>query len=305
MTLQRVLSVAFVLAPAFGSHLSGLPDTARQHLSGSGALEFLRSARIESSEEFQGGINRLLRIQLEEDGIQRRAVFRDVFRHEMVGEWHFPDSFVSEVAAFELSRLLELDVVPATVRRSVGGRDGALQLWIEDAMTEAQRLERGLEAPALVRFEEQIEVMHVFDNLIGNTDRHAKNILIDRQWRVWLIDHTRSFSRNPVLMTPEPARRCSQTLWEKLHSLKAEEVHAHLQPLLGDEEVEALLERWKLVIEQLQERIDALGVEQVIFGDDPDGFPTPEESRAAPSGPNSPKSWRDSGLASEDEPIGP
>ena len=35
--------------------------------------------------------------------------------------------------------------------------------------------------------------MRVFDELIANTDRNQGNMLIDKQWKLWLIDHTRGF----------------------------------------------------------------------------------------------------------------
>jgi hypothetical protein len=33
--------------------------------------------------------------------------------------------------------------------------------------------------------------MRAFDQLIYNTDRNLGNLLIDGDWRIWMIDHTR------------------------------------------------------------------------------------------------------------------
>ena len=47
--------------------------------------------------------------------------------------------------------------------------------------------------------------MRVFDELIANTDRNLGNMLIDRQWKLWLIDHSRAFRLHETL----PSRRCT------------------------------------------------------------------------------------------------
>ena len=36
-------------------------------------------------------------------------------------------------------------------------------------------------------------VVRLFDQLIFNTDRNLGNLLIDKSWRLWMIDHTRAF----------------------------------------------------------------------------------------------------------------
>ena len=36
-------------------------------------------------------------------------------------------------------------------------------------------------------------VVRLFDQLIYNTDRNLGNLLIDKDWRLWMIDHTRAF----------------------------------------------------------------------------------------------------------------
>ena len=42
--------------------------------------------------------------------------------------------------------------------------------------------------------------MKAFDNLILNTDRNAQNMLIDEDWHIVLIDHSRAFvSRKNLL----------------------------------------------------------------------------------------------------------
>ena len=82
--------------------------------------------------------------------------FRAIFKHEETRypEFRFSDgrevehardSYRHEIAAYELDRMLGLDIVPPCVGRKIGSKMGALCFWVEGSMTEAERRERGLE----------------------------------------------------------------------------------------------------------------------------------------------------------------
>ena len=43
----------------------------------------------------------------------------------------FWQSYKSEIAAYELDKLLKMDMVPPTVERQLHGANGAAQLWVE------------------------------------------------------------------------------------------------------------------------------------------------------------------------------
>ena len=65
-----------------------------------------------------------------------------------------------------------------------------MDLWIENvAMDEVERLKRKAEDPDKDRWSRQYVIMQVFDQLIANTDRNQTNILYDRDWKLWMIDH--------------------------------------------------------------------------------------------------------------------
>ena len=60
-------------------------------------------------------------------------------------------------------------------------------------MDERARYERKLKAPDTVAWNRQIYIVRIFDQLIYNFDRNLGNLLIDKGWNVWMIDHTRGF----------------------------------------------------------------------------------------------------------------
>ena len=131
---------------------------------------------------------------------QANAVFRTVAVEDRNqqgpgGKFYrnFRDNFAFECAAYELAQALGIKRVPPAVPRVLDGKEGSLQAWVENAMTEAKRQEKGEDPPDVLRWAHVQAEKMVFDALINNTDRNTGNELIDRDWNVWWIDHTRAF----------------------------------------------------------------------------------------------------------------
>jgi hypothetical protein len=172
----------------------------------------------------------------------------------------FVDSYESEIAAYNLSRLLGLSNVPPVVRR----KGGSLQIWIEKAITEASRLKADEEPADPVSFEQQLQNLRVFDNLIANTDRNPGNILIDGSGKVWFIDHTRSFAGQKELRNPDAITGCDVELWNRLREVTDNEIRAVLKGYVGPF-TDALLDRRKLLVKLLNERIKDQGDSEFLF----------------------------------------
>ena len=126
---------------------------------------------------------------------ERKAIF------EARGtELGFRDAWQDNLAAYHLDRLLGLDMVPVTVERSVRGKRGALTWWIDDViLNEQARVAKKVTPPDPTSWNAQTLILRVFDELIANTDRNQTNLLIDKHWKVWMIDHSRAFRRTPDL----------------------------------------------------------------------------------------------------------
>jgi hypothetical protein len=236
-------------------------------------LEFIATAREVSSEPLSEGITRARRLRLSKNGVELHVVFHHVNESEQRVKrlpngnvvMYVRDSYTSQVAAFEVSRLLGMTDVPPTITRISDGEAGSAQLWIEQATTEKVRQEDGLEPPNYVLWNQVYADMRVFDNLINNIDRNQGNMLVDSQWNLWLIDHTRSFGRDKTLPMPETVTRCSSRLWQALQELDETELRHRLSPLLVSVEIEALLVRHEKLVELIQQRIEDKGLETVLF----------------------------------------
>lgn len=99
-----------------------------------------------------------------------------------------------ELAAYRLDRLLELDMVPATVKRSLGRREGTLQFLPPKLVNEVQRSESGRGGSANCPLPEQWSAMYVFDSLIFNEGRALERMTYSTDnWQLILVGHERAF----------------------------------------------------------------------------------------------------------------
>lgn len=181
-------------------------------------------------------------------------------------EVDFQDSWRTEVAAYELDKLLGLGMVPATVERMspYDERPGSLQLWVEASMSEAQRRQKAIIPTNAESWSRQLANMSTFDALIYNTDRHPDNLLITDSFDVRLIDHSRSFRPNVEIRNKNDLRRFSRPLLAKIAELDRAAVEKHLGDYLSLAQIDGLLKRRQLLLDFANERARELG-EQAVF----------------------------------------
>jgi hypothetical protein len=162
----------------------------------------------------------------------------------------FHTSYKTQIAAYELDKLLKLEMVPPTVERQVQGVSGAATLWVEnvDIWDGEAPLDAGRGA-----WEKQLSRMTIFDAFIGNLERNRATRLRDGVWNLILLDHTRAFGLTTQLST-SPLNRIDRVLWERVLALTRKELDARLGPWLDDNQIAAMLdrrERMKIAIERL------------------------------------------------------
>jgi hypothetical protein len=235
--------------------------------------DFMASAAIEERKVIRTGVNEPLKVILEKDGIRVHGIFRH--QNEVRGREpvpgsasqsrYFRDSYLSEIAAYEINMMLGMNNMPPTILREFKGDAGSLQLWVEKTMTDNDRTKRKKRPPDVGAWNRQMRDMRFFDNLINNVDRNKGNILIDEAWMLWLIDHTRSFSRDRTLPRPHEATRCSRQVWGALQDLDEARVRERLGSHFQPQEIEALFARREKLIELIQEEISKKGEDAVLF----------------------------------------
>ena len=147
------------------------------------AEDFLRTASVEGREDTEIGDTEPERLTLSQDGVTARAIWKTV--DNIGGTLH--DYWGFEVAAYRLSETLGLGIVPPTVRRTIDGIEGSLQLWMDDCEMLSDHGIRGVDMVQLKR-------VRMLGIIMNNLAAHNGNILVcEGGKKVYAIDASRAF----------------------------------------------------------------------------------------------------------------
>jgi hypothetical protein len=196
--------------------------------------EYLKTAECVSMEVLAP--NRAARCTMRLGGPVARMAWRTLPPGTYRGFW---ESYKSEIAAYELDKLLKMDMVPPTVERQLQATNGAAQLWVENIM--AVKADESPGESSRTDWENQILRMTMFDNLIGNRDRNRGNMLRDAEWHLILIDHTRAFVAGTE--PPHKLSRIDEAFWGRIESLTRTQLDAALRASLDDDQIKGILDR--------------------------------------------------------------
>jgi hypothetical protein len=250
-------------APAYG-----LP------LSGAEAEAFLKAARVVERKTLGDGVTRPVRLTLTDGTRTHRGVWKTINERKMglqrleggATEFDFRDSWRSEVAAYELDKLLGLGLVPPTVERRVDGRTGSLQMWVEGAMTEADREEKHLQPPDLAAWNAQLHAVRLLHQLTYNTDhRNIRNVLLDPAFRVYAVDSSRAFRIQQDLLTPGDLVKFSRVVLARMAALDRPTVESRLGRWLDRRQIDGLLARRDRILALAKARVSEKGEEAVLY----------------------------------------
>jgi hypothetical protein len=151
----------------------------------------------------------------------------------------FRESYRTEIAAYELDKLLKTDMIPPSVQREVQGIMGAAQQWVENIVDATGP--GPADAPSRAHWEAQLARMAMFDNLIGNGDRNRRTMLRDGAWNLILIDHARTFGVGNALS--HKMTRSDDEYWARIDALTRSQLVAALGAWLEASEIDAILDR--------------------------------------------------------------
>ncbi len=226
---------------------------------------FLKKAKVTARQKVGTGVTKPDKVTLELEGAVRHAIFKKI--DEPLDNWR------NEVAAYELDKLLGIGMVPPTVDRTVGGRQGGLQLWVTGSTMD----EDHGSPPDVASWRDQVSVMWLFDDFIANVDRHLNNGMVSPEHRLMLIDNSRSFrdmdelrndlnakfnGTNARYWGVEPGARPGpfptrypRSLIERLRSVTDKEIKDAIDRYVWGWRQRQLLERRKRILE----RLDSMG----------------------------------------------
>jgi hypothetical protein len=190
-------------------------------------------------------------IGLSDGKVTRRGFFKHIHRPRPTP---LPDSYQYEIAAYELDKLLDLNVVPPVVEREIENQKGSLQLFLEDSITDRDRMLMNLEPPDPKSFQNSLDELRIFENLVFNKCLNTDDTRINRKsWKVYRVDFSEAFAPIPDLIPGCEISYASEKFFRNLQTLDPETVRANLSPYLNGEEIKTLLERRDKVIEKIRE----------------------------------------------------
>ena len=201
------------------------------------SLDTLTTAELRVTGRIIDASNASLLGEISVDGESIQVIYKPVIGERPL--WDFPEGTLAnrEVAAFTVSELLGLHIVPPTVLRDGPFGVGAVQLWCEqeenfDLLSFAQSRD------------ERLRAMVLFDAIVNNTDRKFGHILLDGD-QLLGCDHGVTFHMEDKLrtvlwqFTGEALTESDNLIIEKALGMQT----ALIEQLLTPEEVEAIFLR--------------------------------------------------------------
>ena len=234
---------------------------------------FLETAPIIKGKGTVKGVTRPMRVTLSDGTLTHDAAFSTVDEHKNIErfeggrvELDFVDSYKFSLAAYKVSELVGLDhMMPVHVEREWRGQKGALAWWVDAKMDEGERLRSKVQVPNPAAWNEQMYRMRVFMQLVADTDRNVGNLLIDADWKLWMIDFTRAFRRTKSVLSDKDLKKCDRELLAKLRALTAEQVAAATKPYLTNAEIVPLLARRDQIVKLFDALAARNGEAQVLY----------------------------------------
>jgi hypothetical protein len=206
--------------------------------------QFLKTVRVKRYEDIPIGVTRPKRAFFEPGGLAASGAWKPLQPGIKKGFW---ESYKSEIAAYELDKLLGLQMVPPAVERVLEREYGALILWLENV--KGWKPDEDLQVPDGYLWAKQAVRRRMFDNLIGNGDRNQGNLLYDEQFNLILIDHSRALTTSRSM--PSKLVRFDRALWDRMDALTYEALEPALSPWMGKREIRAILTRRDKMREEL------------------------------------------------------
>lgn len=237
---------------------------------------WLLEGEIVHREPIGTGITKPERLTLRSGTGERRAAFKSIALDGKAGtvlaggqvDLQFSDRHEYDVAAYRLDRMLGLGLVPVAVLRTIDDREGVVVDWIEGAIMETDRRERGLPPPPPAAVARRQALTSLFDAWIANNDRNKTNKLyVPASGRSYLIDQTRAFrtwAKPPRRYLLAPSR-IPRDVFERFRDLDADLVKTTLEDVLSYGQIKALLKRHKHIVAKIEADVRELG-EDAVFG---------------------------------------
>jgi len=223
--------------------------------------DYLRTAEIVSMQDIGSGVTHPKRARLAPGGPFESFAFKSIKPGTYEG---YQESYKAEIAAYEIDKLLELNMVPPTVERTIKSETGAAIMWVKP--TRSFKDMGGPPDPPPQYFEffnRQMTRAKMFDDLIGNLDPNLGNWLVDPAWNLVLIDHSRALTIRTMM--PHKLTRVDAALWDRMKALTEKSLTPALRKWLGRGEIGAIIDRRNKMEKEIDKLVKASGEDAVFI----------------------------------------
>ncbi len=223
--------------------------------------DLLRNGEIANIEDIGTGVTKPKRLTLRKGDVEEYAVFKyedtdpglETKPRFVPRRHNDSDRYQYDMAAYRLDRLIDLQMVPVSVIRTVDGEEGAVGAWLPNAINERDRGEQDVAFQSHCAKDEQYRLRFIFDVLVYNEDRNLTNIMwTKKDFMLRFIDHSlafRSTERRPRQYR-KIELRVSDLTARKLEALDEETLKAELSEWLHPRQIEAIIARRDLILKE-------------------------------------------------------
>ena len=276
--MKKFVLIVFVLSFVFGFSLQTFAQFSDEEVAEKEKWEdFLQNADVVSQEQpfsDREAVTKPWKLTMEKNGVTKNALWKNC-EGRMRG---FVENWRWEIAAYLLDKHLGLNMVPPTVEKRFQNNRGSCQIWVDSKMSLKDKYEQKIKTPSYKVFpwNRALYLQRAFDNLIANEDRHQNQYLITEDWRMILIDHSRSFRTSGKFAKkliydekykegPRLMKQLPRAFVEKLKGLNLESIKGAVGEYLTEKEIEYILIRRDLIIKWLENQIKKEGEDKVLY----------------------------------------
>ena len=223
--------------------------------------DFLKNAKVVRMEEIPVGVTKPARCYFAPGGLIESMALKSIKPGRQTGYW---ESYRSEMAAYELDKLLDLQMIPPTVEKRVKNELGAAVMWISPVKSFKEMGGPPTPPPEHIdSWNRQMAKAKMFDNLINNRDPNLGNWLVDPAWNLILIDHTRAFVSGKAMV--HKLNRIEKGLWDRMLALEEAPLKAALAPYLDGGQIKDILQRRDQLKKEIDKMVAERGEADVFF----------------------------------------
>ena len=275
LTMKRILCLGLFICLVVFSLTAAVAQFTSEELSQRDFIEeWLKSGEIIKSEEIGEGVTKPYRLFLKAGEVEISGAWKNPkgMRKGFLEGWQY------EIAAYQMDKLLGLDMVPPTVEKIFDKKNGSLQYWVSGTMSDLDRIEDNVELPQSIiyEWENRKYLARAFDCIIANDDRTQQNIRYTEDWRTILIDHSRAFrskrehTKNLVygkngLKEARIFRRVPRKFVENVKALNFDQIKEAVGDYLTTKEINAILSRKEIFLKEIDDMIKEQGEETVLY----------------------------------------